>query len=438
MIEVLSKPADQIRINDIKSLIDSQVPESEQIEFKESLPTKKGNTDPWIEGKNIGDRAKNEILEEVVAFANAYGGVCLLGIKESSTKPPVAAEISPIPRCAELAESLKLVFRDRVEPQLPQIEIIPIKTDGESGIIICRVGQSRLAPHRDKKTRICPIRRSDRCEKMSMREIQDLTLNISRGLERLEKRLSERSERFQQEFERIEEPQKAFGIRATAIPVGDEIRFDRIFRQGRIIDDLSEPWRSALQNKDGTRIYDSIDTEPTHWRPILRGARAEYHPDFTDNYRFFNNNQEPRSYTEQIYREIHCDGLIELGHLSGTYTHQEREILSLPPSYPLVLFANLIAQAHLVRNQTGVPVTEYAIEVEINVRGVSAIVPREDDYPMPLGKLAPGTITFPRYSFGDSNEGNYLLNLFYRDFLNSFGKDTGNEENELEIPNWPS
>lgn len=196
MIEVISKPADQISIGDIESLIDSQVPESEQIEFKESLPAKKGNTDPWMEGKNIGDRAKNEILEEVVAFANAYGGVCLLGIKESSTKPPVAAEISPIPRCAELAERLKLVFRDCVEPQLPQIEIIPIKTDDESGVIIVRVGQSRLAPHRVTRTLVCPIRQSDRCEKMTMRQIQDLTLNISRGLERLKERLLERSERF--------------------------------------------------------------------------------------------------------------------------------------------------------------------------------------------------------------------------------------------------
>ena len=425
MIEVLSKPADQIRISDIKSLIDSQVPESEQIEFKKSLSANKGR-DPWLEGKNIGDRAKNEILEEVIAFANAYGGVCLLGIKESSTKPPVAAKISPIPRCAELAESLKLVFRDRVEPQLPQIEIIPIKTDGESGVIICRVGQSRLAPHRDKKTRICPIRRSDRCEKMSMREIQDLTLNISRGLERLEKRLSERSERFQREFERIDEPDKSFGIRATAMPVGDEIRLDRVFRHRRIIEDLSEPWRSALQNKDGTRIYDSIDTEPTHWRPILRGARAEY----------FSEEKHPQKVSEQIYREIHCDGLIELGHLSGTYEFQEKQELFLPPAYPLVLFANLIAQTHRVRNQAGVPVAEYAIEVEINVIGVPAIVPRNNYYT--LGKLNPGTIQFPRYSLGDSNEGNYLLNLFYRDFWNSFGKDIGPEENELEIPDWTS
>ena len=425
MIEVLSKPADQIRISDIKSLIDSQVPESEQIEFKETLPARKNSTDPWIEGKNtIGDRAKNEILEEVVAFANAYGGVCLLGIKESRTKPPVAAEISPILRCAELAERLKLVFRDCVDPQLPQIEIIPIKTKGESGVIIIRVGQSRLAPHRVKRTLICPIRRSDRCQKMSMREIQDLTLNISRGLERLERRLSERSEQFQQEFERIEEPEKSFGIRATAIPVGDEIRFDRVFRHRQIIENLCEPWRSVLQRKDGTQIDNTYDIEPIRWRPILRGARAEFYSEET----------HPHKPTKQIYREIYCDGLIELGRLS-TY-NQEREIYLLP-AYPLVLFANLIAQAHRVRNQAGIPMAEYAIEVEIHVKGIPAIVPW-NKYRISSGKLAPGTITFPRYSFGDSDEGNELLNLFYRDFLNSLGQDIGPEENELEIPDWTS
>ena len=425
MIEVLSKPVDQIRISDIKSLIDSQVPESEQIEFKENLPARKNSTDPWIEGKNtIGDRAKNEILEEVVAFANAYGGVCLLGIKESSTKPPVAAKISPISRCAELAERLNLVFRDCVEPQLPQIEIIPIKTNGESGVLIIRVGQSRLAPHRVTRTLVCPIRQSDRCEKMSMRQIQDLTLNISRGLERLERRLSERSERFQQEFERINEPEKSFGIRATAIPVGDEIRFDRVFRYSRIIDDLSEPWRTALQKKDGSQIYKTDNTEPLHWRPILRGARAELHSEET----------HPHKPPEQIYREIYCDGLIELGYLSRTTTPQGGQ--DLYPDIPLVLFANLIAQAHLVRNQAGVPMAEYAIEVEINVRGVPAIVPSNSI--TPLGKLDPGKVTFPRYSLGDSNEGNDLLNLFYRDFLNSLGKDTRPEEDTLKIPDWPS
>ena len=63
MIGVLSKPADQIDISDIKSLIDSEVPEGEQIEFKENLSTKGGSDDPWNTGKNkIGEQAKDALL----------------------------------------------------------------------------------------------------------------------------------------------------------------------------------------------------------------------------------------------------------------------------------------------------------------------------------------------------------------------------------------
>ena len=147
MIEVLSKPADQISISDIETLITSKVPEGEQIEFKENLPAKGQTSDSWVNGEDqIGGRAKDTILKEVVAFANAHGGALLLGIKESNTKPPIAAKISPIPRCQDLAERLKLVFRDCVEPQLPRLEVLAVPTEGESGVIIIRVGRSRLAP----------------------------------------------------------------------------------------------------------------------------------------------------------------------------------------------------------------------------------------------------------------------------------------------------
>ena len=197
MIEVLSKPADQIGISDIESLIRSEVPEGEQIEFKEGLSTKGDTDDPWNTDKNkIGDRAKDALLKEVVGFANAHGGAVLLGIGESEANPPVAARIVPVQRCADLAERLKLVFRDRVEPQLPRINIFAVPTKGESGVVIIRVGRSRLAPHRVTGLLVCPIRRSDRCEEMSMREIQDMTLNVSRGLERLEKRFLERARLF--------------------------------------------------------------------------------------------------------------------------------------------------------------------------------------------------------------------------------------------------
>ena len=282
MIEVLSQPADKIGVSDIDLLITSNVSEGEQIEFKESLSTEKDSIDPWMDGEDkIGNKAKEALLTEAVGFANAYGGAVLLGIRESEARPPVAAEIVPIPRCANLAERLKLVFRDRVEPQLPRIDIFAVPTDGESGVVIIRVGRSRLAPHRVKKIRICPIRRADRCEEMSMREIQDMTLNMTRGLERLERRLSERAEHFRQEFERLTTPHDAWGIRLTAAPVGDEIWIDRVFRQvavhqpGGIAEEFDEPWHKVVHWQHGSerelygleyggRVF------PWCWRPRLR------------------------------------------------------------------------------------------------------------------------------------------------------------------------
>ena len=139
MIDLLSKPIGEIGFADVQALIDSEVPEGEQIEFKRELPGEGGRPDPWMDNGKLGSYAKDRILREVVAFANAYGDVLVLGIDESDEKPAVATEITRIPRCADLAESLKLVFRDRVEPQLARIDIagIPTRGDGSGVVVIC-------------------------------------------------------------------------------------------------------------------------------------------------------------------------------------------------------------------------------------------------------------------------------------------------------------
>ena len=254
----------------------------------------------------------------------------LLGIGESEAKPPVADRIVPVQRCAELAERLKLVFRDRVEPQLPRIDVFAVRTDGESGVVIIRVGRSRLAPHRVTKTLVCPVRRSDRCEEMSMREIQDMTLNVSRGLERLERRLSERLERFRQEFKYLQTPEDAWGIRLTAAPVGEEIRLNRVFRQdpasqlGRLAEEFDEPWHQVLSRpQDGKyRKLKGLVSQsclPEYWKPRLRAARAGLHFDFSREKLYRNS-----------YRELHCDGLIELGYVSRPSVSEGRKT-SLSP-----------------------------------------------------------------------------------------------------------
>ena len=72
-----------------------QMQESAQIEFKEDLSTRDGSPDSWMRGKNkVGDHARNSILKEAVAFANAYGGTLVLGIREPNTSPSAATKIT--------------------------------------------------------------------------------------------------------------------------------------------------------------------------------------------------------------------------------------------------------------------------------------------------------------------------------------------------------
>lgn len=437
MLDLFSKPADQVSAGDIDALIELQIQEGTQIEFKEGLSTKSGSPDPWVKGEEkIGDYARNSILREVVAFANAYGGTLLLGIKETKSQPAAAAEITPLPRGDELADRLRKQLRDCVEPQIPQLEIFGVKTEGEAGVVVIRVGQSRMAPHRIKPTRSCLIRRADRSEEMSMREIQELVLNVSRGMERFDKRMKERSERFREVFGWLDSSADAFGLRLTAIPLGEEIVFERAVDKGTIIDELRMP-RVGVTGKSSEgswTLQSPVDFPATSWRPILRGVRAD-----------INEYGLKASYTG--YQELGCDGLVELGFAASSKS------ALLHPDWPLVLFANLVTWTIHVRSKSPAPLAEYGVEVEIQTTGdksrvgdasssrfqahlhFAAHAAKTDGNERELDRVAPriSNVRFPRYSLGATVNTDELLSIFRRDFWHWLRVDTQGDGVTLEI-----
>ena len=423
MFEVLSKPLGEITSEDIQSLIEGEVPEDERIEFKRGLPAADGKTVegkciPWMTPKgHIGESAKKKVLKEVVAFANTYGGVLFIGIDESEEKPSVATKISPVPRCEDLAERLKQVFRDCVEPKLIRLDIVGIPTKGKSGVVVIRVGKSRLAPHRITKTLVCPIRRADRSEGMTMYEIQDMTLNVSRGPERLEKRLSDRSERFKKEFDRLDTPQSAYGIRLTAAPVVDEVVIDEIFRPDTtlLVEGLEMPKTKVLGEKSD--LAPPPNFPAWAFGPLLRSARAETieaQDDLTDQYLpplWFN------------YSELHSDGLLELGFLSVTDEENDR-IYSFYPDFLMVMFANLAVWADRIRQKARAPSVEYALEVETCNLGNAGFV-RTSNRVLPDRSRKLHNTIFPRYPLDVSNLDVLngvakLLTVLHRDLWHSF------------------
>ncbi|MCY4592397.1 MAG: ATP-binding protein [Alphaproteobacteria bacterium] len=431
MLQIRSKPRELITPADIHEVITSRARENESLEFKVDLPTRNGKIDSQTSSKNrISKYAKETLLDESIAFANTHGGVLVVGIKETKG---YACAISAIRQCNDVANRLELVFRDRVDPQLPHVEIFGVETRGDAGVVIIRVPKSHCAPHCNKMTHKCTIRRSDRCEPMTMREIQDMTINLSRGLQRVDEDLAKRSSHFKLQVDRFYAPYGVYGIRLTAIPITDEIRIDRLL-QGHDLDG-----RFKLPTFLITRHLDN-HTAPVQgineiykphfslWRPMLRAARTD-HTHLAPH--------APDVHAATMYKELHFHGLIELGLISADRlvdvngrSRSER----LRREIPIVDFATLALWADQVRAAVGAPLAEYAIEVEFVVkqRPCQVVDTTKDENPV-LGQIDVGTITFPRYPLEDVNRLSELLELFERDFLNACGTDLASQQGHLTV-----
>ncbi len=66
---MFGKRLHELTKDDIERLVAEAVQEDGEIEFKETLPARKGR-DAWLDGGDrIGERARNEIIEEVIRSA---------------------------------------------------------------------------------------------------------------------------------------------------------------------------------------------------------------------------------------------------------------------------------------------------------------------------------------------------------------------------------
>jgi len=145
------------------------------------------------ERRPIGDYARDEILAELTAFANADGGTLVLGLHETTDEPGRAERLDPLPSCEGLARRLLDASEDIVEPRLRSIgaRALPVDKAG-NGYVVLRVGKSAAGPHRLRSTREFYIRRGERAAKMDVREIKDLTLDLARTGDRIEQVFQER------------------------------------------------------------------------------------------------------------------------------------------------------------------------------------------------------------------------------------------------------
>jgi hypothetical protein len=209
---VLGKPIDRITIDDLQRLIADAIPEGRHLEFKKDVPVsneeqkrqrKAGVTEPFDQkvksGTGITPFGRDSLLEELVAFANADGGMIVLGMDQTKQHPPRAKSLELLPHVANLERSLQDAIIDCVEPRLPYatVRAIELAADG-SGVILMEAQPSTLGPHWVRTTSNATVRRVDRCDTLSMPEIHDMVLQKSRRFDEVTRALSEARERFEQ------------------------------------------------------------------------------------------------------------------------------------------------------------------------------------------------------------------------------------------------
>jgi hypothetical protein len=185
----MTVPIEGITFDDISTLIGAE--EGPRIEFKQALATSDGRPDRWMNDQSrIGAVARDDIAKEVVAFANAYGGLLIVGIEETDDNPKRAKAIAEplIPKITDCANQLERALRSIIEPPLPMLEVRGVVSTGDNGVLVVRVGASPSAPHGYGRPSLGYVRRGAASEPLTMHDLQSIFFERRTRLERVQSR----------------------------------------------------------------------------------------------------------------------------------------------------------------------------------------------------------------------------------------------------------
>lgn len=415
-MSILRKSLADVTIADLDQLIAAEARETDELEFKGTLPfvPTKGQpaiADRWIEkGDRVGDYARDQILAELVAFANADGGTLIVGLHETKDEPRRAESLEVLPNCEGLARRLLDAAEDVIEPRLPTInaKAIPANAEG-SGYVIFRVAKSLAGPHRLTTTREFYVRRGERAARMAVREIKDYTLELARSADRLEAAFSERQKNAANTFASLTAKARKAGrpgipplvIRATAIPTTPQSIPDLTRRQ--------ELWWKGkgfrLKVNEAT-IDCGYPLRECSSPPRIRLRALVANADETD---------------DAVLRLLRSDGAVEFSishHLRVRENPNENSEPRIYVGWLVSLITGVICQVMHLRTRLAWDAVEFGLEIEIWSSAPLAVQWTDRDWrAATLRSELP--LTLPRYSLAPDIDLDALITLIARDVFDA-------------------
>lgn len=177
---LLEKPIKQIEESDIERLLELEIPEDKNLEYKGDF-----NTDEIDH--------KRKLLKTVSAFANTSGGLLIYGIDEENGIPLEFKGIE-VDNKDQMGIWIEDYIRGNSEPKISSIDIEFIdKTDSDNSFILVKVPRSWNLPHRvnmGPNTKKFYIRRGRYTEEMDIFDLRT-AFNFSETLAEQIKRFRE-------------------------------------------------------------------------------------------------------------------------------------------------------------------------------------------------------------------------------------------------------
>ncbi len=168
MAHPFQKTFDAITSDDLKLLIDHEVPERQNLEYKRQ---------EW----DHGAEDVREMLRDISAMANAYGGYILLGVEERNDNSGIPVRINGIgSKRADMERGrIQASCLVNIDPRIPGFKIRTITIGKDISVIAIRVSRSMRAPHMVTYQGLNQfwVRHDRQKSKMSVEEIADLFLH---------------------------------------------------------------------------------------------------------------------------------------------------------------------------------------------------------------------------------------------------------------------